>query len=54
MSRIRYAPKVIREIVGFALENKVYWMIPLGLVLLAAAMLVGVSQGLAPLIYTLF
>ena len=54
MSRIRYAPRLIREIVGFALENKAYWLIPLVLVLLAAAMLVGVSQGLAPLIYTLF
>ncbi len=54
MTKLGYAPKLFRQFVGFALENKAYWMIPLVLVLLAAAMLVGASQGLAPLIYTLF
>ena len=54
MTKLSYAPKLFRQFVGFALENKAYWMIPLALVLGAAALVVVVSQGVAPLIYTLF
>jgi hypothetical protein len=54
MRRARYSGKLFREFVGFALENKAYWIIPLVLVLGIAAVVVVVSQGAAPLIYTLF
>jgi hypothetical protein len=54
MSRIGYAGKLFREIVRFAAANKTYWLIPLVLVLGLAALVVVVSQGAAPLIYTLF
>ncbi len=54
MGKFSYAPKLFRQFVGFALENKAYWLIPLTLVLAGAALVVVVSQGVAPLIYTLF
>ena len=54
MSKIRYGPKLFREFVRFAIANKAYWLIPLVMVLGAAALVVVVSQGVAPLIYTLF
>jgi hypothetical protein len=54
MSRIGYSAKLFREIVRFAVANKMYWLIPLMLVLGVAALVVVVSQGAGPLIYTLF
>lgn len=54
MARLGYGPKLIREFLGFARENKAYWIVPLALVLGAAALLVVAAQGAAPLIYTLF
>jgi hypothetical protein len=54
MAKIGYAGKLFREITRFAIANKAYWLIPLMLVLGLAALVVVVSQGAAPLIYTLF
>ena len=38
----------------FAKQNKIYWIVPLVVVLLLAGLLVVTSQGAAPFIYTLF
>lgn len=54
MARFRYAAKLSRDIVGFARENRVYWIIPLVVVLGLIGLVVVVSQTAAPLIYTLF
>jgi len=54
MARIRYGVKLLREVAGFARDNKAYWMIPLFLVLGLAALVIVASQTAAPLIYTLF
>jgi hypothetical protein len=54
MAKIGQGAKLLREIVRFALANKVYWLIPLMLVLAVAAVVVVASQGASPLIYTLF
>ena len=54
MTKLSYAPKLFRQFVGFALENKAYWMIPLALVLGAAALVVVFNDAAAPEIYTLF
>ena len=54
MARIRGGAKIFREVVGFARENKAYWMVPLVLVLGLAALVIVASQTAAPLIYTLF
>ena len=53
-TRFRSSFKLFRDFVGFARENKAYWIVPLVLVLGAAAALVVVGQTAAPLIYTMF
>jgi hypothetical protein len=54
MSKIAYSFRLLREFVGFARENRMYWIVPLVLMLAAAAALVATSQAAAPFIYTLF
>jgi hypothetical protein len=54
MARIGQSAKLLREFWRFAVANKVYWLIPLMLVLGIAALVVVASQGASPLIYTLF
>ena len=54
MAKLTYGPKLFGEFVGFALKTRAYWLIPLIIILGVAAMVVVVSQGAAPLIYTLF
>ena len=54
MSKFRYSFRLLSEFVGFARENKVYWIVPLIVVLGLAALLVVAGQGAAPLLYTLF
>jgi hypothetical protein len=54
MSKLGYSPKLLREFVRFARENKVYWIVPLAVVLGLFAMLTVASQVVAPLVYTLF
>lgn len=54
MSKLSYVPKLIGEFTRFARENKSYWLVPLIIVLCAAAAVIVVSQGAAPLLYTLF
>ena len=54
MSRVGYSFKLLREFVGFARERRVYWIVPLVVILGVAAFLIVVGQSSAPLIYTLF
>lgn len=54
MRRLGYSFKLLREIWGFAAENKAYWIVPLVVLLGIAAFLVTVGQASAPLLYTLF
>ena len=54
MSKLGYSLKLLREFVGFARANRVYWILPLILVLGISALLVVVGETAAPLIYTLF
>jgi hypothetical protein len=54
MAKISHGPKLLREIVRFAVANKAYWLVPCILALAIAAALVVVFQGAAPLIYTLY
>lgn len=53
-SKLRYSTRLFREFVGFARQNKAYWIVPLLLVLGVVATVVVVGQAAAPLIYTLF
>ena len=54
MSRLRYAGTLFREFVDFARHHRVWWIVPLVLVLALVVGLVAVGQVSAPFIYTLF
>ncbi len=54
MRRLRYATKLLGHFVGFAAENKVYWIVPLVVVLLLLGLAIFTSQASTPFIYTLF
>ena len=54
MSRGSYSVRLFSEIVQFARERRVYWMVPLVMLLALAAVFVVTSETVAPLIYTLF
>jgi hypothetical protein len=54
MRFIRYLGRLIREFLGFAWQNKAWWIVPIVLVLLLLALLIVLGQGSAPFIYTLF
>ena len=54
MARARYGFRLLRQLLGFARENRAYWLIPLLLLLALAAAVIVTGQGAAPLIYTLF
>ncbi len=54
MSKLRYSRRLFGEFVGFARENRTYWIVPLVIILgMAAAAIVG-SGAATPLIYALF
>lgn len=54
MRRFRYIGSIFGEILQFARQNKVYWIVPFVLILALVILLVVTSQGAAPFIYTLF
>lgn len=54
MRRLGYLGSLFGEILQFAKQNKVYWIVPLVLVLGLVILLVVTSQATAPFIYTLF
>ena len=54
MRRAKYAGKLMGDIVKFAHEHGVYWLVPLVFGLLIAGSLIAVGQIAAPLLYTLF
>jgi len=54
MRRFGYLGSLFGEIIQFARQNKVYWIVPFILVLGLVVLLVVTSQTAAPFIYTLF
>jgi hypothetical protein len=52
--RGRYAWKLLGEFTRFARENRVYWIVPLVVLLGLTAILIVAGQVSAPLLYTLF
>lgn len=54
MGRLGYAGKLLGHVVRFAAANKVYWIVPLLLVLALLAIVIFVGQASAPFIYTLW
>jgi cell division protein FtsL len=54
MGKFRFIGKLLRELVDFAREEKVYWIAPLVIVLLIVSVLIVATQTSAPFIYTIF
>lgn len=54
MGKLKYTNSLIRDIIGFAMANKAWWVVPVVLVLLATAALAVFTSGVAPYIYALF
>ena len=54
MRRFGYLGSLFGEIIQFAKQNKIYWIVPFILVLGLVILLVVTSQTAAPFIYTLF
>ncbi len=54
MGKLRHSGKLARDLIEFASENKVYWIVPLVGVLALVGLLIMASQTTAPFIYTLF
>ena len=54
MAKLGYARQLLKEFLLFARQNKVYWILPLVLLLIAAAVIIAGSTSVAPFIYTMF
>ena len=54
MASVRYGVKLLREFVGFARDNKAYWIVPLVMLLGAVSLLIVTGEAIVPLVYTLF
>ncbi len=55
MSKIGYSGKLLRQLGGFAAKQKVYWIVPLVVVMVLLALLGGTVQSAGTLLlYTLF
>jgi hypothetical protein len=54
MRKAGYAGKLFVEFVRFARAHKVYWIVPLIVVLGLTSLLIVAGQSAAPFIYTLF
>lgn len=54
MRYARYILSLAGEVLAFAREHKVYWIVPMVLILALVLLLVVTSQGTAPFLYTIF
>ena len=55
MRFLKHLLRLLKEVGGFAWENKAWWIVPMVVVLLLLALLVFAGQSAAPaFIYTLF
>lgn len=54
MGRLRYTSKLLRNLTEFAAQNKIYWIVPLVLVLGILALVILTAQATTPFIYTLW
>ena len=55
MRFLKHLGRLVREFLGFAWENKAWWIVPIVLVLLLLAILIATSETVVPaFIYTLF
>lgn len=54
MRFVRHLWRLLGEFLGFAWQNKAWWIVPIILVLLLLTLLIAVGHVTAPFVYTLF
>ena len=54
MMRLRHLGRLFKELTVFSVVNRVWWPLPLVLLLMVMALLVAIGQTAVPFIYTLF
>jgi len=54
MRFLKHLLQLLKDFLGFAWENKAWWILPIILVLLLIAGLIVTGKASAPFIYTLF
>ncbi|MBN2449120.1 MAG: hypothetical protein JXR77_01955 [Lentisphaeria bacterium] len=54
MRFLRHLGRLLRDVFGFAWQNKAWWIVPVVVLLLLLGLLVFAGQSVAPFIYTLF
>ena len=55
MLRLRHALRLLKDLVGFAAVNRVWWLLPLMVVLVVVTVFIAVGQAAAPsTLYTVF
>jgi hypothetical protein len=54
MRSLQNLARLLRELFAFARENKVWWIVPVVIVLLVVAVLVVTVSAISPFIYSLF
>lgn len=54
MKMLKYLGRLLKEFGEFAWQNKVWWILPIVLVLLLLSLLILAGSSVAPFIYTLF
>lgn len=54
MKKLRQTRRLVNDLVGFARENKAYWLIPTVFALALLTLVVFGGQSAAPFVYTLF
>lgn len=54
MRVFKHLGRLLQEFLGFAWQNKAWWLVPIVLMLLLIGLLVVTTQSAAPFIYTLF
>lgn len=54
MKRLRHLGRLFAELTAYSLVNRVWWPVPLVLLLLLLGALIVIGQVSAPFIYTLF
>ncbi len=50
----RHLKNLALEFLGFARENKAWWIVPMMIILGLIALVVAVTHGVAPFLYTFF
>jgi hypothetical protein len=54
MNFFKYLLSMLKEMVIFSWQKKVWWLVPLVIIFLAMGLLIVVGETSAPFIYTLF